>query len=443
MSIPTKMKWFALLPALCLCGCALLPSRRATRYTPAPENLDAREWFRDAKFGILFTWGVYSTQGEGEAILRDKKMTDAQYAALAREFNPAKFNAEEWVAMAKFAGVRYISFTAKGPDGLAMYDSKKTDWDVMDATPFKTDVVKALATQCDRQGMKLFLDYSQLDWSHPGYTPRGLAGEVLDWIDLPTVNWRRYLRYQNAQLEELTEGYGPIGGIRLYGAWDRPNADWNLTKTYSALHKRHPELLIGNNRRAAISPGEDIEISERVIPTSVKFPAGEDDPPLEIVQTINNSWGYNKADDKYKTTRELLHTMIRAAGSDANFLMNVAPRPDGSIPPQFTERLREMGNWLELNGESIFGTRGGPMPPGEWGVSTRKGRNVYLHYLAEKGGTIKVAQTLGEVDSAYLFSTGAAVDFYPEGDHYVINIPPKGLDPIDTIIVLELSVSAQ
>lgn len=368
-------------------------------YTPTPENLAARKWFQDARFGVFIHWGTYSVLGRGEWVMNIEKMTVADYEKLPPQFNPEKFNAAEWVATFKKAGAKYITITSKHHDGFGMWESKVSDWDIVDRTPYKRDVLKQLADECDKQGIKLFFYYSQLDWHHPDYYPRGMTGKTAERPD--SGDWEKYIAYMDAQLAELLSGeYGQIGGIWFDGWWDQQtkrgegqknvdplatNLDWHLRHTYDMIHALQPACLIGANHHIRPFAGEDFQMYERDLPGENKGGHSDDaqvgNLPLETCDTINRSWGYNAEDDRFKSVPDLIRYVIRAAGRDANFLLNVGPRPDGTLDPKSVERLAGIGEWLAKYGNSIYGTRGGPIQPQPWGVSTESSEAVYLHIL--------------------------------------------------------------
>jgi alpha-L-fucosidase len=200
--------------------CVGRQARGQAAYEPAPENLKARAWFQGAKFGLFVHWGIYSVLGAGEWFMQVRGIPAADYEKVADFFNPIAFDAEEWVSLVKAAGIRYITITAKHHDGFAMFDSHVSDWDIVDRTPYGKDVIAALAEECRRQGIKLFFYYSQLDWHHPDYFPRGRTGHAAGRPD--AGDWYRYIDYMDAQLRELLTKYGSIGGIWFDGMWDRP-----------------------------------------------------------------------------------------------------------------------------------------------------------------------------------------------------------------------------
>jgi alpha-L-fucosidase len=429
------------------------------KYVPTPENLKAREWFQDARFGLFIHWGVYSVLGDGEWVMNNRKMTVREYEKLPTRFNPTEYDPAEWVALAKAAGMKYITITSKHHDGFAMWDSKVSDWTIVKRTPYKKDVLKMLADECHKQGIKLFFYHSHLDWHHPDYYPLGRTGRNSGRASSGDFN--KYLDYMDAQLTELLTGYGPIAGIWFDGWWDqqikKPGADpkttqvdWRLRRTYDLIHQLQPQALIGNNHHVAPFPGEDFQMFEKDLPGGNTAGFNENskpsDLPLETCETTNNAWGYNARDKKFKSTKQLIHYLVKAAGMNANFLLNVGPMPTGKIQPEFVERLKEMGQWLEKNGDTIYGTRGGPIPPQKWGVATqsKSGDRIYLHVLDAKADRIslpkfsKTTEIAGKKWEVRLHSGGTiALPGLTGTNELIFELPREGRDPIDTIIVIE------
>ena len=409
----------------------------APSYQASQANLDARKWFRDARFGMFIHWGVYSVLGEGEWVMNNRKMTGAEYEKLAPQFNPAEFDAAGWVALAKAAGMKYITITSKHHDGFAMFATRQTKWNIVDATPYGKDPLKMLADECHRQGIKLFFYHSELDWHHPEYYPRGRTGHNSGRPQ--TGDFNRYLDFMDAQLRELLTGYGEIGGIWFDGWWDKPTADWRLDKTYGLIHSLQPAALVGNNHHRRPFDGEDFQMFEKDLPgqNTAGFNAESEIGrlPLETCDTINKAWGYNSKDHQYKSAEDLIRYLARAAGYDSNFLLNIGPMPNGRIQPEFVERLRQMGAWLKRNGESIYGTRGGPMTPRPWGVMTQRPGKIYVHVLDWRDELLALLK-MPKVTSAKALATGAAVNVTAVNGGIVLRLP-ETRDPADTVIVLE------
>ena len=419
-------------------GLALRGAARAGAPAPPPET-PQQQWFRDAKFGMFIHWGVYSVLGDGEWVMNNRQISVAEYEKLPAQFNPTEFDAAQWVALAKAAGVRYITITSKHHDGFAMFATKQSDWNIVDRTPYKKDPIRMLADECHKQGIKLFFYYSQLDWHNPDYYPLGRTGHT---TGRPAGgDWYKYLDYMDAQLAELLTNYGPIGGIWFDGWWDKPKADWRLEKTYALIHRLQPTALIGSNHHQKPFPGEDFQMFEKDLPGHSTQEFNKESEigalPLETCDTINNAWGYNKNDQNFKSTTRLIHYLVRAAGYDSNFLLNVGPMPNGQIQPEFVERLRAIGAWLGKNGESIYGTRGGPITPRPWGVTTQKGDTVYVHILDWQDAALLLPKLGKSVASASMLGTGDKVEVVEADFGTVLKLPASAKDPVDNIVVLK------
>jgi len=409
-----------------------------SNYPPSPENLAARQWYQDARFGMFIHWGVYSVLADGEWVMEQRPLTVGQYEKLPAQFNPQKFDAAAWVALAKAAGMKYITITSRHHDGFSMFDTKQTDYNIVKRTPYGRDPLKQLADECHRQGIKLFFYYSQLDWHNPDYFPRGRTGHRTGRPE--SGDWNRYLDFMNAQLRELLTNYGEIGGIWFDGMWDKPDADWQLQRTYSMIHQLQPAALIIPNHHKLPLPGEDVQTFEKDLPgqnTTGFGGAAVSQLPLEMSETMNRSWGFNISDSNYKSTRELIRYLVRAAGNNANFLLNVGPMPNGEIQPEFVDRLHEMGAWTAKYGESIYGTRGGPVAPAVWGVTTQKGNTVYVHVLDWAGPSLTLPTLGKKVKSAKMLDTGAAVEFREDGYGLQLKVPEGKGDEVDRVVVVE------
>jgi len=383
----------------------------AQDYTPSEENFEMREWFQDAKFGLFIHWGLYSipggfwngkeVEGNSEWIMRVEDISVAEYEKLSRKFDPTEFDADAWCRMAKDAGMQYITITSKHHDGFAMYDSTVSEYDIVDKTPYGKDVLKALAKACKKHGLKLFFYYSQMDWHHPDYHPRGDTGRHSERPD--RGNWNAYLDYMDAQLRELCANYGTLGGIWFDGMWDKPDAEWRLDKTYGLIH-------------------QDKHVSDRL--------------PLEMCETINGSWGYNSSDQDHKSAERIVHLLVQAAGLNANMLLNVGPKPDGSIQREHKERLAEVGQWIREYGHTVYGTRGGPIAPQSWGVTTQKGNTVFVHVLNDKGEEVALPRFDKRIISATI-AGGGPVQITDTDLGPIIKLPVGQRHPIDTVVVLE------
>jgi len=426
-----------LLIALLVSGSIAADSQ--SNYQPAPENLVARQWFQDAKFGLFIHWGVYSTLASGEWVMYQQKLNKATYEKLPDFFNPQAFNAAEWVKMVKDAGMKYITITSKHHDGFAMWATKQSTWNIVDRTPYGKDVLKQLADECHKQGVKLFFYHSHLDWYQDNYYPRGGTGGSSGRPD--KGDWNTYLDYMDNQLTELLTNYGEIAGIWFDGWWDKKDADWRLDKTYSLIHKLQPAALVGNNHHQAPKPGEDFQMFEKDLPghntTGFSNESKVGELPLETCETMNGAWGFNIHDKNFKSTTQLVQYLVKAAGSNANFLLNVGPMPNGKIQPEFVKTLGEMGEWMKVYGEAVYGTRGGPIDPHPWGVTTIKGNKVYVHLMGESDENLLLNDFGKKIRKAYLFDDQSAIVYKQTEFGINMKVPQSKRKPIDTIVVLE------
>ncbi len=323
-----------------------------------------------------------------------------------------------------------------------MFDSKVSDWNIVARTPYRKDPLKMLADECHRQGIKLFFYYSQLDWHNPDYYPRGETSWNNGRPDHGDFN--AYLdNYMDGQLTELLTHYGPIAGIWFDGMWDKPTADWHLQKTYALIHQLQPAALIIPNHHQTPRPGEDVQTFERDLPGSNT--AGfnttfiSKDIPLESSDTLNGAWGFNIGDSNYKSPADLERRLIRAAGNNSNLLLNIGPYPNGEIDPQFQVRLRAVGEWLAKYGDSIYGTRGGPVPAADWGVTTQKENKIYVHVLSWSSPLLALPPIAGKISSAQSLPDGAKTDFTQNSDGVILKLPAPKAEEVDRVIVLTLA----
>ena len=406
------------------------------KYVPSAENLEARREFQDNKFGIFLHWGIYSMPAQGEWYMNTRNIHWQEYEKLASGFYPSRFDAAAWVAAIKASGARYICFTSRHHDSFSMFHTKWSDFNIVDATPFKRDVLKELAEECRKQGIKLHLYYSHADWRREDY-PEGETGHGTGRPE-GHGDWPSYYRFMNNQLTELLTNYGQLGAIWFDGVWDQPeDFDWQLEGQYELVHRLQPACLVGNNHHRTPYAGEDIQIFERDLPGENKAGLSGQDVsalPLETCETMNGKWGYKIEDQDYKSTKTLIHYLVRAAGKNANLLMNIGPQPNGELPAVAVERLKEMGEWMAVYGETVYGTRGGDVAPHAWGVSTRKGNRLFVHILEwqDKGIYLPLAV---KVKKAVVFADKTPVSFRQDGDGVFLKLP-KVPDEVDYVIEL-------
>jgi len=436
-------KW---LFAATFCFLAILSN--AQGYTPTAANLQARKWFDSARFGMFIHWGAFSVLGDGEWVMNNRNIRVPEYTMLIDIFNPVAFDAQKWVASAKNAGMQYITLITRHHDGFSDFDTKQSDWKIT-KTPWGKDAVKLIADECHKQGIKLFVYYSLLDWYRSDYQyETGRTGHGTGRTQ--KSNWISYINFMKAQLTELLTNYGEIGGVWFDGFWDQlPNdvdkdqpskVDWHIQEIYELIHRLQPQCLIGNNHHVTPLPGEDFQMFEKDLPggNSTGFGgASVSTLPLETCETINDSWGFNITDRNYKSTKDLIQLLVKDAGFGANLLLNIGPMPNGEVQPEFNERLAAMGDWLKKNGSTVYGTQGGFQRPAEWGAITEKGNKVYLHVFKTNGDKffLKIPY---KVKAARLFN-GQHLSMQSLADNYImIDLKEVRPDPIDTILELDV-----
>ena len=439
-------KWFIIIIFL-----TAIISNAQEGYFPTKENLEARKWFKEAKFGLFIHWGVYSVLGDGEWVMNNQNISIKEYERLPGFFNPIEFDADEWVKMAKEAGMKYITITSRHHDGFSMFDSAASDYNIVDKTPYGKDVLKMLSDACRKEGIKLFFYYSQLDWYRDDYFPRGRTGNGISGRG--EGDWNDYIEFMKVQLTELLTNYGEIGGIWFDGQWDQHEwdgkrfgklkADFKLKEVYELIHKLQPQALIGSNHHLAPNPGEDFQMFEKDLPGkgTKDFATSADDIgnlPLEVCETINGSWGFNLKDRKHKSEKELVQYLVKAAGYGSNLLLNVGPMPNGKIQEEHIESLKKIGNWVKQNGQTIYNTKRGPIAPSDEIASTQNGNIVYIHLLDNKKSEYNIEGFKSKFKKITYLRSGNKVSIKKSKEGLSIRLDDKEIDHIDTILKMEL-----
>ncbi len=384
---------------------------------------DRTAWYREAKFGMFIHWGPYSLASVEASwpIMRPGAKTyppisETDYRALPQRFNPVRFDARAWVRLAKAAGQRYIVFTSKHHDGFCMFDSAYTDYKITN-TPYKKDIVAELAAAAKAEGMPLGFYYSPPDMNHPGFRDTSRPALENSNGEPARAEWPLYLDYMQLQITELLTRYGDVAIIWFDGLREQRKYDGH--RFHRLIRELQPACLV-NNR---IGLDGDYETPEQVIPKTT---------PLrlwETCMTINRTWGYNKHDTDYKSVTQLIRALVEIASKGGNFLLNVGPTPEGTIQPEFEERLLAMGAWLKVNGESIYGTAHGPLPN-----TTAKGTTVYLHVFDWPKGQIEVPGLKQKVREVTLLAGGKKLAFRRQGDRLTIQVPAEAPDPHLSVI---------
>ncbi len=442
---------------------AHLPSRREllTMFAASPlapmllrAETDYTAWYREAKFGMFIHWGPYSLASVEASwpIMQPSKefpITEEQYRALPQQFNPTKFDAAAFVDLAKAAHQKYMVFTTKHHDGFCMFDSAYTDYKITN-TPYKKDIAGLLAEACHSAGMPIGFYYSPPDMNHPAF--RDTAKPARDnWNGEPTRSvWPLYLDYMELQLRELLTRYGDVVLIWFDGLHNQRKFDGE--RMHRAILACQAQTLINN--RIGI-PG-DFETPEQFLPAAIPVkgkkldwenrdtgtkpnyvPKPEEFRLWETCMTINHTWAYNKNDHEFKSSRQLIRTLVEVASRGGNFLLNVGPQPDGVIQPEFQERLRAIGKWMDRNSAAIHGSTYGPVQGAKGFRTTARGRDVFVHVFDWPGTTLEVAaDDLPKFNSASLLETGQPLQFKQQDGRVTVEVPVQAPDPDVTVITL-------
>ena len=432
---------FALLFLMVAGLVALLPVASADEETATQRN-ERMQWWRKARFGMFIHWGVYSVPagvyngkkipGPAEWAMLVSKIPVEEYRNFAKEFNPVKYDPDAWVRLAKEAGMKYIVITAKHHDGFALFDTKASHWNAIESTPYGKDLIKPLAEACQRHGMKLGLYYSQAqDWMNPG----GAAAMGGHWDPKQEGDMDEYIKNVAApQVREILTNYGPISILW----WDTPE---NMTKDRADMFYPLTQLqpgIITNDRLGGGYKG-DTSTPEQHIPAT-----GMPGRDFEVCMTMNSSWGYKSYDNKWKSTETLIRNLVDIASKGGNYLLNVGPTSEGVIPEASVQRLQEIGRWMKVNGEAIYGTTASPFEELTWGRCTKKaaagGTTLYLHVFDwPRDGRLFLPGLKTPVAKAYLLAEpSGSLKVKSDNKGTTVKVGRKAPDPISSTVVLEL-----
>lgn len=376
------------------------------------------KWFSEARFGMFIHWGLYSILGRAEWVMYLERIPKNEYAKLADKFKPDKFNADEWVEIAKETGMKYLVFTSRHHDGFSLFNSQVSDFTSV-KTAAKRDFVEEIVKACRKYGIRVGIYYSLLDWRWKAYW----KGPKKD-----PQGWKEFLNYVHTQVEELCSNYGKIDILWFDGAWPYSPQDWRAKELITKVRELQPQILI--NDRTGLP--EDFDTPEQIIKPSKPGRA------WETCMTMNDSWGYYEADRNWKTVKQLIQYLVTCASLEGNFLLNVGPRADGTFPPEAIERLQAIGRWMKIHGESVYGSKRCPFTT-TVGPLTAKNNKVYVHAFRWPGKEICIAGVGNSVQAAYILTTGEEIKFEQIKDRvFLKKLPRLAPDPYDTVIVLEL-----
>ncbi|WP_295650909.1 alpha-L-fucosidase [uncultured Mucilaginibacter sp.] len=424
---------------LIITACLLLLFKTTFSQTPA-ETEDQRKlrmkWWTEARFGMFIHWGIYSVPagiyngkevpGIGEWIMNKGKIPMVEYQKYAAQFNPVKFDADKFVSLAKQAGMKYIVITSKHHDGFAMFKSNASDFNIVDATPYKKDVIKEMARACNKYDIKFGLYYSQAqDWNHPGGAANGgywdpaQNGDMDQYIDKVAV----------PQMKEILTKYGPISVLWF----DTPTGmtPERAAKIHDVL-KLQPNIITNNRLGGGFSG--DLETPEQYIPAT-----GYPGRNWETCMTMNDTWGYKQNDKNFKSTKTLIQNLIDIASKGGNYLLNVGPTAEGLIPDEEVTRLQQIGKWMAVNGNAIYGTYASPFSYLNWGRATYDGKTLYLHVFKWPANGILNVPLQNVVNKAYLLANKTPVKVKPTADGIRLSLPATAPDSIASVIALEIT----
>ena len=454
------MRKLSILVVLLAIALPVVPARGADAVIPkeTKEQRDQRmAWFREARFGMFIHWGLYAvpagewngkrSPGAGEWIMNDLHIPIPEYERFAAEFNPVKFDARQWVRTAKNAGMRYIVITSKHHDGFSMFDSAVSDYTIVKRTPFKRDPMKELAEACAEEGITFCFYHSIMDWHHPDAQGIGYP----NYNNAPhNPKFQRYVEtYLKPQVKELLTNYGRIGIMWFDGEWIKDWTPENGQDMYAWCRSIQPSVIVNNRVGKAragmngMNQGEgavgDYGTPEQEIPAT-GFPGVD----WESCMTMNNTWGYRKDDNNWKPAPALIRMLIDCASKGGNYLLNVGPTAEGIIPEASVERLAEVGKWMHVNSEAIYGTSASPFKKLAWGKCTQKPGKLYLHVFEwPRDGKLLVPLT-SKVNKAYLLSDrGKPLEVASTGEGAQVSVPAAAPDPVASVVVLETGGTPQ
>jgi alpha-L-fucosidase len=445
------------MPALTFLTILLLAPLAALHAAETASDRDSRMvWWHEARFGMFIHWGAYAQMagvwggkridagvghGIGEWIMYNARIPVADYAREAAKFNPVEFDADAWVRLAKEAGQKYIVFTTKHCDGFALFDSKASSFNIVSHTPFKRDVLKELAAACKKHDIRLGIYYSQAqDWYHPGgaaYKTTFAGGDPTagHWDPAQAGDFDQYIdRIAIPQVRELLTNYGPVSVFW----WDSPvGMTPERARRFAPLLSLQPGIITNNRLLDAGAPSEfpgDTDTPEQTIP-----PTGLKDRNFEVCMTMNDTWGYKKNDENWKSSSDLIRKLVDVASKGGNFLLNVGPDALGRIPAPSVERLQAVGRWTRKNGDAIYGTTASPFEKLPWGRCTQKPGLLFLHVFDwPKDGRLIVPGLVSPIRSARLLASGETLRVESADGNKLLHLPAASPDPVASVIRVEL-----
>ncbi len=428
--------WFRNLSVLILAaGAFLLPLSQESAFAKTETSRkDAARmgWWVNARFGMFIHWGIYAIPAKGEWYMNTGHVPRAQYEKYADQFDPTDFNADAWVKAARDAGMKYLVITSKHHDGFCMFNTKATDYNVVKATPWHKDPLKALSEACRKYGVRFCVYYSIMDWHSPyqGASQPSTVRPTYNPTHFKPGDKAKYIAYMKTQLKELVTQYHP-GLIWFDGGWMEGWTSKDGKDIYNYLRKLDPKLIVNNREGGA----GDYETPEQQIP-----PNGIPGHDWETCMTINDDWGFDATDFNFKSSQTLIRNLIDIASKGGNYLLNVGPTAKGVIPQAEVGRLDTMGTWLKANGEAIYGSTASPFTTQlPWGRCTQKPGKLFLEVFDwPKDGRLVLNGVYNLPARAFVLSDKKRTPLKvgKEGDALVVTVPEEMPDNICTVVEL-------
>lgn len=438
-------------------NCQISPMKNYHLEETAESKAERMEWFKDARFGLFIHWGLYSVPagsyqgkeiwGTAEWIMNVGQIPLAEYEKYAMQFNPIQYDADAWVKIAKDAGMKYIVITSKHHDGFCLWDSKITDYDIIDATPFDRDILKELSIACKKEDIKLCFYHSIMDWHHPHaqaiWEPKYNRGHGEDEVNPEFPNYIE--KYMKPQLKELLTNYGDIGILWFDGEWIPAYTSDMGKEVYNYVRHWQHDIIINNRVDKGRKGMEGLDAKgdfagdygtpEQEVPDT-----GIPGVDWESCMTMNDTWGFASYDNNWKSDKVLIHNLIDIVSKGGNFLLNVGPTAEGLIPQPSVERLKRMGKWMAVNRESIYGSSASPFEKPDWGRYTRKDNKLFAHVFNwPKNKKLLVPVMSDKINKVYLLADSANELSYQETSSGIqIKLPGIAPDEIASVIVIEI-----
>ncbi len=406
-------------------------------YPQLTTNQPALQRWRALRFGMFIHWGPVALKGTEIGWSRDREVPASEYDQLYERFNPVDFDADQWVRIARQSGMRYLVLVTKHHDGFSLWDSAATDYDVA-GTPFGRDIVGEVSKACKQGGILFGTYYSILDWYHPDY-PIRYTGDV----QKSGASMDRYIPFMKMQLEELVNRYG-TQILWFDGEWEKPWTHQMGMDLYAWLRGLKPDLLINNRvdkgrqgmegKSLGAQYAGDFETPEQQVG------AFNTETPWETCITLGEQWAW-KPNDKLKSANDCIRILLQTVGGDGNLLLNVGPTPEGTIEERQVLILRDIGRWLEKYGDTVYRTRGGPVPPADWGVTTQRGDTVFVHILKQDDASLVLEGLPRRPISAQMYGTGTSVSFENGDAQTTLHLPSLDREAVDNVVEITLEDS--